>query len=230
MLLSAFGQFKDNPPALVAYLAAFAVAVGTGLVFHEFCHAWSAYQLGDPTAANKGRLTLNPLKHLDPMGTALMLIVGIGWAKPTPVNTHRLRHGPVRGGAIVSLAGPMSNFFIAAVAALPLKAGLVDSIGNFNDIADASGEEIFGLFLVFLIFFNVILGVFNLIPIPPLDGFSVLQVALPASVRAQLQPLRQYGPILLMGLLLISFASGGAINPLGSIIGGASDIIFPLIT
>jgi Zn-dependent protease len=230
MLFSSLDDFVDNPLAFVAYLAAFAVAMITGLVFHEFCHAWSAYQLGDPTAANRGRLTLNPLRHLDPLGTVLLFVVGIGWAKPTPVNTHRLRHGALRGGAIVSFAGPLSNFFIASVAALPIKAGLIDSVADLNAVADASGEEIIGLFLVFLIIFNVLLGVFNLIPIPPLDGFSVLQVALPESVRLQLEPLKQYGPIILMVLLVISLATNGAINPLGSLIGGAIDVVFPLIT
>ena len=230
MLFTVFSQFQDNPPALIAYLAAFAVAMVTGLAFHEFCHAWSAYQLGDSTAADQGRLTLNPLRHLDPMGTVLMLVVGFGFAKPTPVNTHRLRHGPVRGGAIVSAAGPLSNFFIAAVAALPLKLGLVRTVGSFDDIRNASGEEIFGLFLVFIVFFNVLLGVFNLIPIPPLDGFDVIQVALPREVRRQLAGVRQWGVGILMSLFLISFATGGAINPIGSIVGGISNAIFPLIT
>jgi Zn-dependent protease len=230
MLFSVFSQFQDNPPALIAYLAAFGVAMVTGLAFHEFCHAWSAYQLGDNTAARAGRLTLNPLKHLDPMGTLLMLVVGFGFAKPTPVNTHRLRFGSVRGGAIVSVAGPLSNFFIAALAALPLKSGLISTVASLDDISNASGQEVIGLFLVFIVFFNVLLGIFNLIPIPPLDGFDVLQVVLPAGVRRQLAGVRQWGVGILMSLFMLSFLTNGAINPIGSVVSTVSNVIFPLIT
>lgn len=230
MLIAVFQQFQDNPPALLAYLAAFGVAIVVGLAFHEFCHAWSAYELGDTTAARAGRLTLNPLKHLDPIGTLLLLIVGIGMAKPTPVNPSRLRHGPLWGRALVAGAGPMSNFLVAAIAALPLKAGWIDTIDDWNRIRDASGEEILGLFLVFIVFMNVLLGVFNLIPIPPLDGFDVFRVALPPGIRTQAEGLRQWGFGIIMLLFVISLATGGAINPLGSIIRWVSDIIFPLIT
>ncbi len=229
MIFAVLNQFQDNPAALVAFLAAAGVAMVTGLAFHEFCHAWSAYQLGDDLAARQGRLTLNPLKHLDPIGSALLLLVGFGFAKPTPVNPMRLRYGPIKGGAIVSAAGPLSNFFIAAVAALPLKAGLIDSVASFDAIGDASGSEIVGLFLVFLVFWNVLLGVFNMIPIPPLDGFDVIQPLLPRELRLQLQQVRPWGPALLIGLIVISFATGGAIDPLGWVIGGLSDFVFDLI-
>jgi Zn-dependent protease len=230
VLLSALNQFQDNPPALLAYLAAFGVAIITGLVFHEFCHAWSAYELGDNLAASRGRLTLNPLKHLDPVGSILLLVVGFGWAQPTPVNPRAMRFGPVKGAAIVSAAGPLSNFFIAAVAALPLKFGLVDTVASFDQIRDASGEQIFGLFLVFIVFLNVLLGVFNLIPIPPLDGFAIIQPFIPVGARYELAKLAQWGPALIMGLLVLSFATGGAINPIGWLIGGVSSVIFDIIT
>ena len=143
-------DFSDNPPALFAYLGAFLVAFVTGIAFHEFSHAWAANELGDDTAARQGRLTLNPLAHLDPVGTVLLLLVGFGWGKPTPVNPYRLRRGAKEGNALVAAAGPASNFFFAALAALPLRLGLVDSIASFNRIADASGAEIVGLFLAFI--------------------------------------------------------------------------------
>jgi Zn-dependent protease len=230
MLFGVFDQFQDNPPALIAYLAAFAFALVIGLAFHEFSHAWSANELGDPTAKNAGRLTLNPLKHLDPMGTALMLVIGFGFAKPTPVNPYRLRNGPVIGRALVAGAGPISNFFIAALAALPLKTGLIDSVASLDDISEASGIEIVGLFLVFVVFFNVLLGIFNLIPIPPLDGFDVLMGFLPRPARAALEQVRPWGLGILMVLFVVSFATDGAFNPLGDFIGFISGAVFPLIT
>jgi len=230
MLISAFQQFQDNPPALFAFLAAFAVAIVTGLAFHEFCHAWSANELGDNTAARAGRLTLNPIKHLDPIGTIMMLVVGFGFAKPTPVNPSRLDHGPVVGRALVAAAGPLSNFLIAALAALPLKVGWIDTINSFNQIRDASGEQIFGLFLIFVVFLNVLLGIFNLLPIPPLDGFDVFLVVLPADLRRVADGFRQWGAGILMVLLMLSFITQGAINPIGEVVRRVSDVIFPLVT
>jgi Zn-dependent protease len=229
VIFTVFNEFEDNPAALLAFMAAWVVAIVTGLAFHEFCHAWSAYQLGDDFAARQGRLTLNPLKHLDPIGSVLLLVVGIGWAKPTPVIPSRLRYGPVRGGAIVSAAGPLSNFVIAAIAALPLKAGWIDSVGSFSAIGEASALETVGLFLQFVIFLNVLLGIFNLIPIPPLDGFDVIQPALPREVRQMLAPMRQWGMALLMILFILPLATGGRINPLGEIISGASRFVFRIV-
>jgi Zn-dependent protease len=229
MIFTVLNQFQDNPAALFAFIGAWVVAVVTGLAFHEFCHAWAAYQLGDDYAARQGRMTLNPLRHLDPVGSLLLLIVGIGWAKPTPVIPSRLRYGPVKGGAIVSVAGPLSNFVIAAIAALPLKAGWIDSVSSFGAIGDATAMETVGLFLQFIVFLNVILGVFNLIPIPPLDGFDVVQPILPREVRQALAPLRQFGFGILMILFILPFATGGRINPLGEIIRGASDVVFRVV-
>jgi Zn-dependent protease len=229
MIFTVLREFQDNPAALIAFVGAWAVAMVTGLAFHEFCHAWSAYQLGDDFAARQGRLTLNPLRHLDPVGSILLLVVGIGWAKPTPVIPSRLRYGPVRGGAIVSAAGPFSNFVIAAIAALPLKAGWIDSISSFSEIGAASPMETVGLFLQFIVFLNVILGVFNLIPIPPLDGFDVIQPILPREIRQALAPMRQWGMGLLMILFILPFATGGRINPLGEIITTGSDFVFRVV-
>ena len=108
MLLFNLDRFIDNPAALVAYVGAIAVALGGGIAFHEFCHAWAAHELGDDTAARQGRLTLNPLRHLDPVGTVLLLLVGFGWGKPTPVNPYRLRNGAKRGSALASSGVPVS--------------------------------------------------------------------------------------------------------------------------
>ncbi|MCK9517540.1 MAG: site-2 protease family protein [Dehalococcoidia bacterium] len=229
MLLFNARELFDNPPALFAYLAAIAVTFMTGLAFHEFSHAWAAYEQGDDTAARQGRLTLNPLKHLDPLGTALLVLVGFGWAKPTPFNPYRLSKGPRWGSVIVAAAGPASNFFFAALAALPIKLGLVDSITSFSRISEASGEEIVGLFLVFIASINIILGVFNLIPIHPLDGFKVVAGVLPRELGALFEQLAPWGPGILMTLFALSFVAP-QFNILGWLIGGVGGAVFNFIT
>ncbi len=140
-------------------------------VFHEYAHAWAAYSLGDPTAKNEGRLTLNPVAHMDPFGTVflplLLLFTGgffIGYAKPVPYNPYNLKD-QIYGSAKIALAGPASNFFIAIIFAMVLRFGEVDFI--YRDL----------LSLVVLV--NIFLGLFNLIPIPPLDGSKLLQVFFP---------------------------------------------------
>ncbi|MGE5595182.1 MAG: site-2 protease family protein [Hyphomicrobiales bacterium] len=229
MLLFNAQELFDNPPALIAYLAAIVVTFMTGLAFHEFSHAWAAYEQGDDTAARQGRLTLNPAAHIDPLGAVLLLLVGFGWAKPTPFNPNRLRTGPRWGSVIVAGAGPVSNFFFAAVAALPIKMGLIDSITSFDNIADASGEQVIGLFLVFIASINVIIGVFNLIPIHPLDGFKVAVGILPRELARPLEQLAPWGPGILMLLFVLSWVSP-QFNILGWIIGGIGNRVFDVIT
>jgi Zn-dependent protease len=228
MIFVLLNDFRDNPAAVLSFLGAWVVALVTGLAFHEFCHAWSAYQLGDDYAARQGRLTLNPLRHLDPIGSVLLLVAGFGWAKPTPVIPSRLQYGPVRGGALVSVAGPLSNFLIAALAALPLRAGWVD-YAEISSIAEASPGETAGLFLFFVVGINVSLGIFNLIPIPPLDGFDVIQPALPREVRTLIAPMRQWGPALLIILFILPLVTNDAVNPIGWIIRGVYDFLDGLI-
>ncbi|HXU24441.1 MAG TPA: site-2 protease family protein [Tepidiformaceae bacterium] len=222
-------QFSDNPPALFAYIAAMVVAYVTGIAFHEFCHAWAAYQLGDDTAARMGRLTLNPIKHLDPLGSILLVLVGFGWGKPTPVNPYRLRNGVKRGNMLVAAAGPASNFFFAALAALPFKLGWITTIASFDQIGSASRGEIFGLFLLFVVYINVLLGVFNLIPINPLDGFKVVAGMLPGQMSREFNKLAAWGPGILMALFAISFILP-QYNVLGWIIGGMGDRVLNIIT
>jgi Zn-dependent protease len=224
-------DLSENPEVFFVYLAAFMVAILTGLAFHEFSHAWTANELGDDTAARQGRLTLNPLAHLDPIGSALLLLFGFGWAKPTPVNPWRLRNGPQRGGAIVAFAGPASNFFFAALAAIPIRTGLVESRFGTNIeavIRFGSGEEYVFLFLFFVISLNIILGIFNLIPIPPLDGFKVALGLLPRDLAAQLERLAPWGPGILMTLLVIGFINP-ALSPLTWLIRFVYDDVFELL-
>lgn len=221
-------ELFDNPAALVAYFAALAVTFMTGLAFHEFSHAWTAYNLGDDTAARQGRLTLNPAAHIDPAGTLMLVLIGFGWAKPTPFNPARLRNGPRWGSVMVAGAGPISNFFFAAVAALPLRLGFIDTIASFDNIASASGEEIVGLFLVFVVWTNILLGVFNLLPIHPLDGFKVAIGALPPDMARPLAQLAPWGPGILMSLILISWIAP-EYNVLGWILGGVGNAVFDFV-
>lgn len=226
-MLTYLHEFSDNPPALFAFLGAWLVALITGIAFHEFSHAWTAHELGDDTAASQGRMSLNPIRHLDPLGTGLLLLVGFGWGKPTPVNPYRLRSGVKKGNAIVAAAGPVSNFFFAAVAALPLKLGWVDSVVNLDAISNADGAQLLGLFLIFIININVLLGVFNLIPIHPLDGFKIAVGVLPRELSRKLDSLSPWGPGILMTLIVLGWVT--PYNPIGLVLGGVSNEVFKVV-
>ncbi|MGD2143208.1 MAG: site-2 protease family protein [Anaerolineae bacterium] len=182
----------------------------TSMPFHEWAHAWAAYQLGDDTAARRGRLTINPLAHLDPVGTLSLAFFGFGWGKPVPVNPYRLR-GNMRGShALVSIAGPLSNLVLSMLAATPFRLGWLSLYGASSPIS------LRGV-LVQFISINLALMLFNLIPFPPLDGSRVLAWLLPRRWTAKLEKLEQFGgPGLMLGLYLLSRLGvlGIAMNPL----------------
>jgi Zn-dependent protease len=178
------------------------IAIGLGIILvalsvHEAAHAWSADRLGDPTARLLGRVTLNPLKHIDPIGTvlmpALMIATGLpilGWAKPVPVNISRLGH-PRRDFMIVAAAGPLSNIAQAAVAAIVVHA-------LFFSGADMG---LWATILLRFMYLNLILAFFNLIPVPPLDGGNVLAGLLPRSAAAIFERIRPFGFLVLYALI-----------------------------
>ena len=178
----------------ISTLLARAVALLLGFSVHEAAHAWVAFQLGDDTAARHGRLTLNPLAHLDPVGVVMALVAMIGWAKPVPVSPWRLRFGPRVGGALVAAAGPISNLLLAALVALPWRLGWLDN----------APELVLTVAWTFVAL-NVLLFIFNLIPLAPLDGISVLSGLVGEKAARSLQPLRVYGPQILLGLILLGF-------------------------
>lgn len=177
-------SLQTNPNAFFGFI--FAIIIG--ITVHEFMHAYTAHRLGDDTARLLGRMSLNPVVHFDIFGTLLLVLAGFGFGKPVPVNEARLRGA--FAPSMVSFAGPLSNFAIAAVCAIPLRLGTADVLGpNYVEI------------LQYMVLFNCVLGIFNLVPIPPLDGSNVAFGLLPPKLQHDLRPYMQYGPILLLLLL-----------------------------
>ncbi len=171
---------------------------------HEFSHAWVATMFGDETPRMAGRLTLNPLAHLDIWGSLLLLIAGFGWAKPVPINPNAMRS---RSGVMwTSLAGPFSNFIMAILAAIPLRLG-VYSVGRSNFL---------GTFLTGFMSINLTLMLFNLLPIAPLDGEKIAQYIWPPSWGRLLEQISRYGPMIFMGLIFLGYLT--RINVLGAMI------------
>ena len=177
-----------------------AVSLVLAVSVHEFAHALAADKLGDNTPRLFGRLTLNPLAHLDPLGTLLILISGFGWGKPTPVNPLNMED-PHRDTAIVSLAGPVSNIILAILLALPIRLGLW-----------------WGIFLLPGIILNIGLAVFNLIPIFPLDGFKIVSGVLPMELAATWEQTARYGYILILFFVFFPLGNfsllSGFVHPL----------------
>jgi Zn-dependent protease len=182
---------RDEPQLFVAFV----IAVIVGITFHEFSHAAVATLQGDQTARSQGRLTLNPVAHLDPLGSIALLVAGFGWGRPVPITPTHMRNRRL-GAVLVGLAGPAANFVIAIASVVALR--IVDPTGTTFDV-DFSVRLLYTLVAV-----NVILGVFNLLPIPPLDGSTLLSVVLPPSRQHIVQFLDQYGIFLLLGLLILA--------------------------
>ena len=189
---------------LVYSIAVWVVPLVIAIVFHEVAHGLVANMLGDPTAAQLGRLSFNPIKHIDPVGTvALPLVLAVsgapvfGWAKPVPVDFRRLRN-PRLDMVLVALAGPVSNLFLATLAAIALRlAGL-----SLDAPIDDQGFLIANLFNFLMI--NIFLAVFNLIPLPPFDGGHVLEGALPRSLLPQYQQIARFGfPIMIVLVVVL---------------------------
>ncbi|MCL2766403.1 MAG: site-2 protease family protein [Peptococcaceae bacterium] len=177
-----------------------------GLTFHEYAHGWMAYRLGDNTARSYGRLTLNPIAHLDPIGLLMLYFAGFGWAKPVPVNPYNLKVDIKQGMLLVAFAGPATNIVVALICTLVLGIFAGFNIPHFNN------------FMMMAIQINVVLAVFNLLPIPPLDGSRILAGMLPGE-HAWLNNLEQYGFIILIVLVIT-----GAIGTLFRY------IVYPIVT
>jgi Zn-dependent protease len=178
-------SLEEIPYVVVTLLIAFTL--------HEFAHAYVAYKFGDSTAKDQGRLTLNPKEHIDPFGMILLLIAGFGWARPVPVNRYHFKN-PRLAGVLVSVAGPLSNLFLAII-------GYVFLYGIAGLGLSQNVPLFVPTFLMMFIQINIVLFVFNLLPIPPLDGYRIIEDLAPVNVRAKMTQYEQYGMLIFLVLL-----------------------------
>jgi Zn-dependent protease len=182
-----------------------AISIIVVITIHEFAHAWAAERLGDPTPRLEGRLTLNPLRHLDPIGTLLILFVGFGWGRPVQFDPFNLQN-PRRDAAWISLAGPASNFILAIVIAILLHLFIFLKISFLTTIGLTLG--------VGLIKISLLLGIFNLIPVEPLDGFKIVGGLLSGDQAHEWNKLRRYGLVILIFLMFPIFGGESIVNML----------------
>jgi len=214
----------DIPSIIISlFVVLFAITI------HEAAHGWAAYKMGDPTAHALGRITLNPIAHIDPIGTILLPLILVimgappfGWAKPVPVNPFNLKN-PRRDNLVISAAGPLSNFSVALIAFILLQ---MLKLANPDVLMMRGGTPSLGnglfLILYYTILINVILAVFNLIPIPPLDGSGVLMGLISEEAAAKYEQIRPYGFIILILLIMTGFIG----RILGFIMGIVNIFIF----
>ena len=188
---------------------------------HEFAHGYMAYMLGDDTAKNMGRLSVNPLHHLDPVGALCLLFFHFGWARPVPVNPSRFTKVKMKTGMVLtSIAGPLANVILGFIATILLRVVMLY-------MADFPASELLFIILYTLVIMNVGLGLFNLIPIPPLDGYKVLSAILPAKAYFKIMQYERYGTLLL--IIFIWFGSGRFLSSLSGYVLGFYDMILNLI-
>lgn len=183
----------------IASLISRVIILVIAFTVHELSHAWVADRLGDPTPRSDGRLTLNPLAHLDPFGSLMLLVTGFGWAKPVRVSPFYINQKSRAGMMLVSMAGPFSNIVMAVLGSIPLRMGLLS-------LQNTGGQFLPTLtdFALEFVFINLLLAFFNLIPIPPLDGAEVLTFFLPSAGKSLMNRIRPYSSILLLVLIFVA--------------------------
>ncbi|MGG1698471.1 site-2 protease family protein [Bacillus zhangzhouensis] len=216
-------QFLAYPLELIPFVA---ITLVVAFTMHELAHAYVAYRFGDPTAKNQGRLTLNPLKHLDVFGTILIFVAGFGWARPVPVNRYHFKN-PRLAGICVSIAGPLSNFVLAFLGFFVYV--LLQKFGGEWIMRFEPGVDNF--FLIF-INLNVILFLFNLLPIPPLDGYRIIEDVVSPGIRAKMTQFEQYGIIIFLIFVITplgQFVFGPLISMRDQIIYWFNLILKPLL-
>jgi len=183
-----------SPAILIARLITLTIA----FTIHEFTHAWTADFFGDPTPRQNGRVTLNPAAHLDLLGSLLLLVAGFGWARPVPVNPYALQSRSRWAHLWVAFGGPFSNMVMAFLGAIPLRFGWITMHGLGNAFLPSPYQ-----ILTEFVFINLILAFFNLIPLAPLDGETVLSELLPPDMALTMERIRPYGPAILLALVFV---------------------------
>lgn len=227
MILSTVSQYITNPGSLFALLVSIP-GVLVAITFHEFAHGYAAYKLGDNTAKNEGRLSLNPLDHLDPIGTLMLLFAGFGWGKPVHVNStnYTRKISMEKGEAIVSFAGPLTNIVLAFIFALIY--GALIKFTNIEFLSSTVGN-IIQLIIASTISINIGLGVFNLIPLPPLDGSKIIMPFLPYNAKQWFRNNEQIFYIIFVVIWITGIAGqiiAPAINGISSGIMEITQLIF----
>ena len=211
MLLGSYDLLAEDPSGFFRLTVLVVFALVTAVTIHEFSHALVANSLGDNTARRLGRLSLNPIRHLDPGGALMMFIAGFGWGKPVPVDPSQLSRGHT-DTALVAAAGPLSNLMFAFILAIPFKTGALVpvslSLDRVAHVMTGGLSDGIADILVLVIFFNLLLGVFNLLPLAPLDGSRVLAGFVPREHTAAYAKLQRSGPGLLVAIIMIDFALG----------------------
>ena len=211
MLLGFYELLPDEPLQFLVLVVLWSLGLVVAVTIHEFSHTLVANGLGDDTAKRLGRLSLNPKRHLDPMGTVMLLVAGFGWGKPVPVNPNHLAHGAT-GTSLVAAAGPLSNLMLAFVLAVPIKLGLLDytGLGLYRITTATNGGPLVGLsdLVSLVIFFNLLLAAFNLIPLAPLDGSKIVGGLIPRHQAAAYARLERNGPLILVAIVMLDYGFG----------------------
>ena len=230
MIFRNLDVLSQDPGAFLLFTVFLLTALVASLTVHEFSHALVATSLGDDTAKRLGRLSLDPRVHLDPTGSLMILLAGFGWGKPVPVNPRAFGANALKSMMFVAAAGPVSNFLMAFSIGFLFKAGILDwpNIGILTPQSlDTSPSVLLGQLFAIALFLNLVLGVFNLIPLAPLDGSKVALGLLPRELAISYMRLEPYGPGILMGIIMldifantgiIAWILGPPINTLGKLI------------
>ncbi|WP_077215107.1 site-2 protease family protein [Bacillus dakarensis] len=211
-------SLREIPYVAITLIVAFTI--------HEFAHAFVAYKFGDATAQKQGRLTLNPMKHLDPLGTILIFIAGFGWARPVPVNRFFFKK-PRLAGILVSVAGPISNLLMAMLGFIIWYSLVGAGIASSLPVSVAEFLDIF-------IQLNIILFVFNLLPFPPLDGYRIVEDLVPQHIRPKMTQFEQYGALIFI-ILVITPLDQYTIQPIFNtvlpvVVGGLNEFFYQILT
>ena len=230
MIFRNLDVLSQDPGAFLLFIVLLLTVLLVSITIHEFSHALVATGLGDDTAKRLGRLSLDPRVHLDPAGSLMILLAGFGWGKPVPVNARAFGVNALKKMMFVALAGPLSNFALAFSIGFLFKAGILEwpAIGIFTpQPLDTSPSVLIGQLFAMALFLNLVLGVFNLIPLAPLDGSKVALGVLPRELALSYMRLEPYGPGILMGIIMLDIVAntgiiawiiGPPINALGNLV------------